>query len=129
LTACVAVLSALSAGGCTETFGHIENDWFNPGSVGRFKKQPLLMPIVNSLDTGVEEPNDQFASASDPKPEDTVASNQDYVIGKNDTLSISITDLVAPGVETVKQTMKRAKTTTRWPGQVRPPRGAAVRCR
>jgi protein involved in polysaccharide export with SLBB domain len=104
LTACVAVLSALSAGGCTETFGHIENDWFNPGSVGRFKKQPLLMPIVNSLDTGVEEPNDQFASASDPKPEDTVASNQDYVIGKNDTLSISITDLVAPGVETVKQT-------------------------
>jgi polysaccharide export outer membrane protein len=102
LIAMLAVVSALACGGC-ETLGHIENDWFIPGAVGRFKKQPLLMPIVNTLDTGIEEPNEQFAQASDPKPEDLVADNKDYVIGKNDLLSISITDLVAPGVETVKQ--------------------------
>jgi polysaccharide export outer membrane protein len=102
LTACLAVVSALAGAGC-DSVGHIENGWLNPGDVGRFKKQPLLMPIVNSLDTGIEEPNDQFAQASDPKPEDLVADNKDYVIGKNDLLSISITDLVAPGVETIKQ--------------------------
>ena len=54
------------------------------------------------MDTGYEEPNDEFAQASDVTPEDLVAGQQDYVIGKNDLLSVSITDLMGPGVETVK---------------------------
>jgi protein involved in polysaccharide export with SLBB domain len=84
------------AGGC-ETKG-----FFNPGEVGRFKKEPLLLPILSSLETGTEEPNDQFAGADDVKPEDLVSNAEDYVVGRNDLLAISITDLVAPGVETVK---------------------------
>jgi len=87
--------------GC-DTTGDFRKGFFNPGEVGRFRKEPLMMPIVNSLDTGVEEPNDQFSQASDVRAEDLVASTQDYVVGKNDLLSVSITDLVAPGVETVK---------------------------
>ncbi len=97
LAATVAV--AMVAGGC-ET-----KSWLNPGEVGRFQHEPLLLPIVNSLsgETGIEEPNEQFAQASDVTAEDLQAANQDYVIGKNDLLSISISDLVGPGVETVKQ--------------------------
>ena len=98
LAACVAA-SAMFAGGCeTKSF-------LNPGEVGRYKHEPLLLPIVNSLsgETGIEEPNDQFAQASEITGEDLQAANQDYVVGKNDLLSISISDLVGPGVETVKQ--------------------------
>jgi protein involved in polysaccharide export with SLBB domain len=94
LAGCIA--AALVAGGC-ET-----KSWLNPGEVGRFKKEPLLRPIVSTLDTGIEEPNDQFAQATDVQPEDLVASDSDYVIGRNDLLSISITDVVGPGVETIK---------------------------
>ncbi len=99
LAACLA--AALAAGGC-DTFGHLENGWFNPAEVGRFKKEPLLLPVVQTLDTGIEEPNDQFTQAQDVKPEDLTANETDYVVGRNDLLTISITDLVGPGVETVK---------------------------
>ena len=97
LAAAVAV--AMVAGGC-ET-----KSWLNPGEVGRFNHEPLLLPIVNSLsgETGIEEPNDQFAQAADVTADDLQATAQDYVIGRNDLLSISISDLVGPGVETVKQ--------------------------
>src|SRR5439155_10354910 len=88
-------------GGCNTT-GDLRNGWLNPGEVGRFKKEPLLLPIVSTLDTGIEEPNDQFTQAQDVQPEDLAANEQDYVIGRNDLLTISITDLVGPGVETVK---------------------------
>jgi polysaccharide export outer membrane protein len=43
-------------------------------------------------------------SAEDPKPSDLVASDADYVIGKNDLISVTINDLVAPNVETTKTT-------------------------
>ena len=95
LIACV--VAAFMAGGC----GY-EHGWLNPGDVGRFKKEPLLKPILSTLNTGFEEPNDQYANATDVEPADLVASETDYVIGKNDLLTISITDLMGPGIETVK---------------------------
>ncbi|MEO6434401.1 MAG: polysaccharide biosynthesis/export family protein [Tepidisphaeraceae bacterium] len=100
LAACLA--AALVAGGCEST-GSLDKGWFNPGEVGRFGKEPLMLPIVSTLSTDYEEPNDQFSQAIDVAAEDLVAAPQDYVVGRNDLLAISITDLVAPGVETVKQ--------------------------
>src|SRR4029450_6574641 len=61
LTACLGAM-LLAAAGCGAT-GNLANGCLNPGELGRFKKEPLMMPIVSSLDTGVEEPNDQFAQA------------------------------------------------------------------
>jgi polysaccharide biosynthesis/export protein len=96
LLACLGV--GLTAGGC----GY-EHGWLNPGDVGRHKKEPLLKPILSTLDTGYEEPNDQFTQAVDVDPEtDLNAAEVDYLIGKNDLLTVSITDLMGPGVETVK---------------------------
>ena len=70
LVGCMA--AALVAGGC-ETKG-----FFNPSEVGRFKHEPLLRPIVTTLDTGIEEPDDQFASAADVQPEDLVADERGH---------------------------------------------------
>src|SRR4051812_33463501 len=95
------VIAGLMAGGC-EHSGDLRKGWFNPGEVGRFKKEPLLLPIVSTLDTGIEEPNDEFAQATDVRPEDLQPTATDYVVGRNDMVTISITDLVGPGVETVK---------------------------
>src|SRR5687767_4060637 len=89
LITCVA--TALVAGGC----GY-EHGFLNPGDVGRHKREPLLKPILSTLDTGYEEPNDQFTQATDIEPQDLQAAEQDYVIGKNDLLTISITDLMGP---------------------------------
>jgi len=97
MLACVA--AGLVVGGCN---GY-EHGFLAPADAGRFKTEPLLKPIITTLDTGYEEPNDQFAQATDVQPDDLVASQQDYTIGKNDLLSVSITDLMGPGVETVKQ--------------------------
>src|SRR5438067_7775241 len=87
--------------GCTHH--PFENGFLDPSEVGRFKKEPLLRPILNSLETGIEEPNEEFATATDVRPEDLAAAPTDYVIGANDLLTISITDLVGPQVETIKQ--------------------------
>jgi protein involved in polysaccharide export with SLBB domain len=61
------------------------------------------VPIVSTLETGIEEPSEEFSNATDVRPEDLVAATQDYVVGPNDLLNISITDLVGPNIETVKQ--------------------------
>jgi polysaccharide export outer membrane protein len=78
--------------------------FINPGEVGRWDKDPLPVPILDTLDVGIEETDSQFLDAKDPAPEDLVASAEDYVIGRSDLLTISITDLVAPGIESVRQT-------------------------
>jgi polysaccharide export outer membrane protein len=101
------ILALAAAGalltGCT-AHGPFDNGFIDPSEVGRFKKQPLLMPILSSLETGIEEPNEEFTNATDVRPDDLVASAVDYIIGPNDSLLVSITDLVGTNVETVKQT-------------------------
>src|SRR5437870_275955 len=96
----MAILTLLAGltGGCNT------NGFLDPTALGRFKHEPLVVKILNTLDTGVEEPNDEFANASDPRPDDLVAEERDYTLGKNDLITVSITDLVNPGVETVKTT-------------------------
>ena len=103
----VRILALFAAGalltGCT-AHHPLENGFLDPSEVGRFKKEPLLRPILSTLETGIEEPNEEFTSAVDVKPEDLVASATDYIIGANDMLNVSISDLVGPGVETIKST-------------------------
>jgi polysaccharide export outer membrane protein len=82
--------------------------FFDPSEMGRYEKRaagnPLIIPILSTLDVGIDEGDSRFASASDVRPGDLVATNQDYVIGRNDLIQVSITDLVAPGVESTKAT-------------------------
>lgn len=90
------MLGLLNAGCETQSF-------FDPSEMGAYSKTPLLVPILDNLDTGYSEETDaRFAQSTPVKPGDLVATEADYVINPNDLLQISITDLVAPGVETYK---------------------------
>lgn len=93
---CAMLAGALALGGC-ETKGLID-----PGEMMRTNKERLLVPVLPSLAEGLDEQEAEFKDAVDVKQADLVASEGDYVIGKNDLLSISITEVAGPGVESVK---------------------------
>jgi protein involved in polysaccharide export with SLBB domain len=94
--AALAVAGGLVAGCDTKHF-------MDPAELVEARPDALVVNILTRLDTGVEEPNPEFLNASDPIPADLVAVKQDYVIGPNDLLLISITGLQAPDAETFKQ--------------------------
>ncbi|HSV14360.1 MAG TPA: polysaccharide biosynthesis/export family protein [Tepidisphaeraceae bacterium] len=101
-TAAALAVAAVMTGGCeTKSF-------LDPGEMGRYEKGPALQkPILNSLssfDRSIDDPNDEFVNATDVRPEDLQVVSHDYVIGKNDVVNVSVTDLVGPGVETQKIT-------------------------
>ncbi len=77
--------------------------FFDPGEVGRWKPDPLVVRILDNIDPSIEEPDERFANAVDPGPEEAQANSADYLISPNDQLSVSISDLQGAGVETVKQ--------------------------
>jgi polysaccharide biosynthesis/export protein len=92
-------LSALAfAGGC-ETKGFID-----PTEMGRYKKDPLVLPIVNQLDPAAEEGESQWARATEPTADDLKPHVGDYRISPNDLLAITLSDIQGPNTETVKQT-------------------------
>lgn len=96
LAACGMVAAmGLSAGCETQSF-------FDPTEMGRFNQTPLVVPILKNLSKGIDEGNEQWAKATDVRESDLIVTKSDYAIGPNDTISVSITDLVGPGVETVK---------------------------
>lgn len=65
---------------------------------------PLTVPILERLDPGLEREQIEFADASLPSAEDLRAPLGDYGISRNDVLTISVSDIQAPGIETTKQT-------------------------
>jgi polysaccharide biosynthesis/export protein len=93
----VVLVSAVLLGGC-----HARS-FFDQTELGRFPRAPLLVPILNNLDTGYEEGDERFATATGVRPQDLVAVSADYVINRNDFLLVSITDLLGPGIESFKQ--------------------------
>src|SRR5436190_4015541 len=78
------------------------NGFLDPTAVGRYKKAPLVVRVLDKLDVGIEEPSEEFTNAEEVKPNDLIPAQGDYRIGKNDLISVSISDLTNQGVETVK---------------------------
>lgn len=76
--------------------------WFDPSEMGRYNHTPLLVPILKNLDTGIAEGGERFTQATEIRQSDLTEANEDYRVGANDLLQVSITDLVGPGIETVK---------------------------
>jgi polysaccharide export outer membrane protein len=74
--------------------------FLNPGEMMRLGHGTLQLPILDKL-SGLDEPSEEFNTARPVAAADLKVDSQDYVIGKNDLLSVSLTD-VTPGVETVK---------------------------
>jgi protein involved in polysaccharide export with SLBB domain len=75
----------------------------DPSELGRYPRQPLVVQTLRTLPgtAELEGPNTMFASAVDVTDADLKYTAADYPIGPGDLLQISISDLVAPGVERV----------------------------
>jgi protein involved in polysaccharide export with SLBB domain len=82
--------------------GCLDKGFLDQTEMGRFPKKPLIVPIVSTLDPTVEEPDMMFTNASGPTADDLVAQVSDYTISPNDLIAVTIPDLIAQGVETVK---------------------------
>jgi polysaccharide biosynthesis/export protein len=98
--AAAAVFAALAtAGGCLHSN-------FDPSELAgiKFNHEPMPVRILDKIDPAVESPDDVFTAAAVPRPEDLRAPMGDYAVSRNDVLTISISDLQGPGIETVKQT-------------------------
>lgn len=100
------LLSAAAAAtltGCGLGSGADLNKGFlDPTAVGRYQRQPLVVPILSSIDRSVDVADDQFRNATEVTAEDLYPPTRDYTIGRNDLVSVAITDLVAPNVETIR---------------------------
>ena len=92
-------LNGCQNAGPEDMFG---KSFLNPGELMRLTHNQIPLPILDKL-SGLDEPNEDFALARNVIADDLKIDSVDYVIGRNDLLSISLTD-VTPGVETVKTT-------------------------
>ena len=94
----------LAAGGvlALASVGCETKSFLDPAQVGRFEKDPLTVPIMDTLGLGTDELDAEFVNARDVTAEDLVESKIDYLIGPNDTIQVTISDLVGPGTETTK---------------------------
>jgi len=78
------------------------NGFIDPTEMGRYENKPLTIQILNNLDTGEDEIDPRFRNATPVRAEDLLPTPGDYTLSKNDLISLSITDLVAPNIETIK---------------------------
>ena len=95
----------LSFGGLSGCSNTGSEDWAGKGFLApqemmRLTNNQIPLPILDKL-SGQEEPAEEFALSRNVIADDLKFDAKDYVIGKNDLLSVSLTD-VQPGVETVK---------------------------
>jgi len=92
------LLGVASLTGCeTQSLG-------DPGEMLRTSKERLLVPVLPSLAEGLDEMDAEYPNARDVRQADLKSDGSDYVIGRNDLLSISISEVAGQGVETVKTT-------------------------
>jgi protein involved in polysaccharide export with SLBB domain len=97
-------ISAIGTGCETKSF-------LDPSELGRIEKTPLVVPILDKLVVGVEGEEMQFANARDVTPADLEVAAVDYKVGPNDTLQITIQDLVGAGLQSIEN--KRVSETGR----------------
>ena len=60
-------------------------------------QKPLVVPILDTLASGIEGPDAYFPDATDVEPGDLIPEVSDYKIGPNDQVSVSVFDLLGAG--------------------------------
>src|SRR5437870_197747 len=101
LTAAAALLCAAALVGCD-----VPSNADPSEMAGLRSRSHEMLPvrILDKIDAAIEEPDLMFTTAAPPRADDLRATIGDYAISRNDVLTISISDLQGPGIETVKQT-------------------------
>ncbi len=85
----LAVLGLWGLSGCY-------NDPLDPTQIGRFEPSPAINVILDTLGVA-DEPTPTYEGAEDPRPEDLLSVESDYVFGSGDVVRISIFELYQEG--------------------------------
>jgi polysaccharide export outer membrane protein len=85
----VTALAVFSFSGCY-------NDALDPTQLGRFEPTPTVNVILDTLGVA-DEPSPTYEGAEDPKPQDLIEQEKDYVFGSGDVVRISIYELYQEG--------------------------------
>ncbi len=78
--------------------GFVVSGCSDPTAIGRFKATPVTNIILDDLGV-VDEKPPQFSGARDPKPEDLLVDNQEYLVRAGDVIDVGIMDLYEKGIE------------------------------
>ena len=89
----LAAVGVVSLTGC--------NSFIDQSELPREGGARLVVPILKAIDP-IDEGPQEFEGAADVRAEDLKVVRTDYVIGRSDTVSVSIFDLAVGGVETVR---------------------------
>lgn len=77
------------------------DSFVDPTEVGRWENTPVVLPILDRLDV-IEEPEEQMIGVSPVRSEDLIPEIREYVMGPGDLITITVFELITPGVETVQ---------------------------
>ncbi len=70
---------------------------YDPSEVGSWERTPVILPILSKLDV-IDEPR-TAPEVSQVRPEDLVAEVSEYVIGPSDVITVTVFELLEPGLE------------------------------
>jgi polysaccharide export outer membrane protein len=91
--ATLATGATLMLGGC------LDKGFLDQTELGAFNKDPLVVPVLDNLSTGIEEPTEIFGQAVEPTAADLVAESLDYTIAPYDQVQVQISDLRGIGLD------------------------------
>jgi polysaccharide export outer membrane protein len=77
------------------------DSYMDPTIVGRWESTPVVMPILDRLDV-IEEPEDAIPGLSQIRSEDLIPEVSEYVLGPGDLVTVTVFELISPGVESVQ---------------------------
>ncbi|MEQ9453876.1 MAG: polysaccharide biosynthesis/export family protein [Phycisphaeraceae bacterium] len=77
------------------------DSYFDPSVVGRWENTPGEAPILDRLDI-IESRDNQALPVTQVQPSDLVPDVQEYVMGSGDLVTVTVFELIVPGVESVQ---------------------------
>ena len=75
--------------------------WLDQSELARNQGGRLVVPILSSIDP-IDEAESEFLGSQEVRPDDLKVVATDYVIGRNDLITVSVFDLVNGGIESVR---------------------------
>ena len=92
------VLTALLA---TGLLGCEQDSWMDQSVAVRMEPTPVTMPILDRLSV-IEEPEEVIPGLSQIESEDLIPEVTEYVLGPGDMVTVTIFELITPGVESIQ---------------------------
>jgi polysaccharide export outer membrane protein len=99
--------------------------FLDQSEVSRNQGGRLVVPILTSIDP-IDEAETEFVGSQEVKPDDLKVVASDYVIGRNDLITVSVFDLVNGGIESVRTSRVSETGMLSLPGMPEPIKAAGL---